>query len=488
MKDIGNKESNSNTFIKRIFGFSMASWVNCLVSFISTPITTALFVPSELGKINLFLSYINILIPFAYMGFDQAYVRYYNEPCEKNSNKSLFKLCTFISLMLSIAVIVVVFVFGDIFSNNIVGFYSAIVVLAVSVYLLSSVMLRYTGLKARMENKVIDYFVQSVSITIITKLSFVLVAIYSPKGDIAIVFRTGLLFLCACIFTVRAYKTCRNHKIRCPKKTMMELSKYALPLFPTVFLVMLNTSLAQIFLEKYVDYNSIGIYSNAVTIAGIITILQSGLNTFWTPFVYEYYEQKNKIQKMHHIISFLLILLALMMIGGKDIIYYILVDKQYWSSKLIMPLLLISPVCETISETLGLGIELSKKTYLKLPVYCINIVVNIASCIILIPKFGVLGAAISNVLASLSMLIAKSIIGERFYKCSNNYFSLIIGMSLFLVVAVMNCFIKDFWIRSLISLFAVLILCFLYQSTIKTLITIAKQLVVEQKNKRGKQK
>lgn len=488
MSNHENKEANSSTFIKRIFGYSMASWVNCLISFIATPITTALFLPAELGKINMFVSYINILIPFAYMGFDQAYVRFHNEPCGKNTAKSLFKLCLGISSMLSLAVIAVVFGIGKVLSNNIVGDYSIAIVAAICAYLFANVILRYTGLKARMENNIVDYFIQSISLTVITKLSFVIVALYNPVGEVAIVFKSGLLLACALIFGLRAYVNCKRDVIDKSKQTLTELSRFAIPLFPTVFLVMLNTSLAQIFLKKYVDYEAIGIYSNAGTIAAIITILQSGLNTFWTPFVYEYYNQRDKIQRMHHMVSFALIAFALLLITCKDLVYYILVDKQYWASKLIMPMLLISPVCITISETLGLGIELSKKTYLKLPVYSVNIVVNVVSCVVLIPQFGLLGAAMANALASLSMLIVKTIIGERFYKCSNNYIKLIIGMSLLVAVAAVNYFYKGQWVGNLVSASVLLVLFFVYRVTVKELFSVVKHLLKDWSNKWSKHK
>ena len=39
----GNNESQ--TFIDRVVGFSLASWINCIISVIATPITTAVFPP-----------------------------------------------------------------------------------------------------------------------------------------------------------------------------------------------------------------------------------------------------------------------------------------------------------------------------------------------------------------------------------------------------------------------------------------------------------
>ena len=50
-----------NSIINRILGYSVASWVNCIITFFSTPIITALFLPDELGKVNLFVAYANIV-------------------------------------------------------------------------------------------------------------------------------------------------------------------------------------------------------------------------------------------------------------------------------------------------------------------------------------------------------------------------------------------------------------------------------------------
>lgn len=392
MKD----ESTGTKFISRIFGFSMASWVNCIISLIATPITTALFAPDELGKVNMLISYANIIIPFIYMGFDQAYVRFYNEPLGKNTSGSMFKLCLLLSAILGVPTTLITLLMWRPISSGIIGHSSIFIYFCLIIYVLATMLMRYANLKARMDNNIWLFFVQSVLSTIIIKISFTCVALINPSAEYALFFRTSLLFLVGLAFVISALNKCRKERIECNKKVIQDLLKYGVPLLPTTFIIMLNTSLSQLILKNYVAYEMIGIYSNAVTIASIITIIQSGLNTFWTPFVYEYHNEKTKIQKMHHIVSYLLITCGFGIIAFQDLIYLILVNKKYWASKVIMGFLMISPVSETISETLGLGIELSKKTYMKLPVYAVSIVINILACLLLIPKFGIIGAAISN--------------------------------------------------------------------------------------------
>mgnify|MGYP000341138734 CR=1 FL=1 len=457
------KEDIGSTFVKRILGFSMASWINCLISLVSTPIVTALFSPEEFGKINLFISYANILIPFVYLGFDQAYVRFYNDPSGKNNKVSLFKLCLGISSIAGAVVVLFVLICWKFYSINIIGYTSFNIAVCLAAYLIATFVMRFVNLKARMDNYIILFLIQSVLSTVIIKLAFVLVALYAPSANYAIAFRTVLLMLLSIVFLFIALKGSGLRKVDYSKEVMIGLTKFALPLFPTVFLVMLNTSLSLIILRKMISYSEVGIYSSALSIAYIITVVQAGLNTFWTPFVYEYYKEKSKIQKMHHIISFLMFGMALVIMAFRDIIYSVLVNENYWQGKLILGILLISPICETISETLGLGIELSKKTYLKLPVYIINIIVNISACLVLIPKFGIFGAAVANALASLSMLLVKTIIGERFYQCSNNYLKLIGGMLIVIANALFIYFIDSLFLRSLSTLLSILVLIIAYK-------------------------
>ncbi len=472
------KKDNKMNFISRIFGFSMASWVNCLISLLATPITTAVFTPEELGKVNMLISYSNIIIPFVYMGFDQAYLRFHNEPLGKNSSDSMFKICLLFSLVLTISVTIVTAVMWKSISAGIIGYAAVFIYISLMLYVIANLLMRYVSLKTRMDNNIGLYFIQSVASTVIIKISFVGVAFIRPTAEYAILLRSGLLFAASFIFAVILLKKCDKVKIDYSKDVIKVLLKYGLPLFPTVFIIMLNTSLAQLVLKNYVDYEMIGIYSNAVTMASTIAVVQAGLNTFWVPFVYEYQNEQSKIQKMHHIISYLLLTCGFLIIAFQDLIYMILVNKQYWASRAIMGLLMIAPISETISETLGIGIELSKRTYMKFPIYVVSVLINAVSCLILIPRFGIVGAALANAISSLTMLIMKSVIGEHYYRCSDNYIRLILCMTMFVAVAILSNIFTTGCFYILIAFFGVLLTTLIYSKTVALLLENIKAFLI----------
>ena len=88
-----NKLDSKVTFLKGLFGFSASTWINCIIEFISTPIITYFFAPDEFGKISMFLIYVDLFLSFSYLGLDQAFTRFFNEPSGKNDKKSLLTVC-----------------------------------------------------------------------------------------------------------------------------------------------------------------------------------------------------------------------------------------------------------------------------------------------------------------------------------------------------------------------------------------------------------
>lgn len=470
---------NSKNLINRILGFSLATWVNCLITFISTPIVTALFVPEELGKVNLFVTCANVITPFVYIGFDQAFARFYHEPPSKNTAHSLGRICLLFSTSFFLIASAVIFVIRNYISGKIVGYYFGPIVISLMAFVFAEYIMRYTQLNARMQNKVLQYSIQSIISTFVIKISFVLVVLIRPSAEYAIMLRSACYLLTAVIFVTLFLRQGRNEKMYIDKETCSELSKFAVPLFPTHFLVALNNSLPMFMLSKYAGYSDIGIYSNAVTIASIVTVVQSGLTVFWTPFVYEYYKtEKRKLQLMHHVISICVIGFGFLLILCQYPIYKILVAQQYWQSREIFALLVLSPVCYTISETLGIGIDLVKKTYLKMPVYAINIAANFLASILLVPRYGVFGAAMATAAASLVMLITKACLGNKYYRCSDNYLKLVFGISTLICAGLVNMFISGTIKYYIIG--ALMVLCMaIYKREIKIVIREGKNYLTE---------
>ena len=113
--DKTTQQSNGLNFIKKLVGFSSAAWISAAISFIATPIVTRIFLPEEIGKVNLFITFLTFFQTICILGLDQAYMRFYHEKENGFEKEKLLALCLRINLI--IACISSIFII--IFTNSI---------------------------------------------------------------------------------------------------------------------------------------------------------------------------------------------------------------------------------------------------------------------------------------------------------------------------------------------------------------------------------
>lgn len=415
--------------LAKISGYSIGTIINALVNFISIPIMTAFFPADEMGKISLFTSYQTIALSFVFLGMDQSVSRYYYEPPEKVNSKVLTSICFGISLIACLIANSFICILWKHFSYLIIGEENFYIALGLTIAIFTHLILRFLNQVSRLQNDVKMYVAQAVCITVASKLSYVLVAFKSKSASDAII----IMVLFSLLITAFFLKTKYRDTFEIPNKISINVIKkllvFGLPQIPVQLLASFNANISQIVLKKFVDYSSVGIFSTTVSVTSAIAIVQNSINIIWGPYVYKNYKKKQEvIIEMHHIISFLMIITGLLLCLTEDIIYSILVHESYWGSKKFFPLMLISPICYTISETLGIGFKLAEKSYWNILVYGICFATNAAMCYSLIPTLGVMGAVIANAVSSIIMLLIKSIVGEHYYRCSNAYSRLIIAL------------------------------------------------------------
>lgn len=466
--------------IKSIFGFSIPSLINMFVSFLVLPFVTRLFSPEDLGKLNLFFTYTSIIATISMLGIDQGYIRFFNEVPGRNSSRALFKLSIYLVTISSIFVCLLIFINKEYFSIKITGENIINIPIMMCISIIFIPYINLSSAMYRMKKNVIAYSILSILLNLCTKVSYVGAALINSSYKYSIAIFTVSNFALGLFYLSRSLYEIKGEKVYIGKEEVFPVLKYSSPFLIVMLLSQINTSLPKILISEHLTFKEVGIFSSAQTIVGIISIVQIGLNLYWSPFVYENYKEKNIIFKAHELILFSLIAFGLFILLFQDIIYLI-IGINYKSSQKVFALLLFSPICYTISETMGFGINLSKKSYLNLIVYISTIISNFVLCLILIPKFKLFGAGISVAISSLVMLIVKTLIGEKYYKITYNYNKSYIFLIIFLFITIIcSIFIKYVVFRFIIVLSYLIIFCLINKNNLKYLLkNIIKVLIIK---------
>ena len=173
----------------------------------------------------------------------------------------------------------------------------------------------------------------------------------------------------------------------------------------------------------------------------IISVIQSGFTTFWTPIVYEHYSKNPEdtlfYKKANDYLSIIFFSMGLGILIFRDLIVFLLGDK-YYLSKFIMPMLIFIPVMYLISETTVMGISFKKKSKYFLYISIVVSITNILGNIILAPFLGAKGAAISTGISYILFFVLRTYFSNKLINFNFNlkriYFIIILflGYALFL--------------------------------------------------------
>jgi len=475
-------EQSKKHFLKNVFGFSLMSWIAFAISFIATPIATRLFIPTELGKINMFNNYAALFGALCYLGLDQAFVRFFLEPPGKSDRASLLTFCISTSLAFSLLSSLLLsfgwrFISGQVMKTPDFG-----VFVCLFVFSFCTVIFRYLSLIYRMEQNPKLYTLQGVIHILLTRIAYLAVGFSSAYAKPAIVLMTVLMavFTLVFLFIQRKRFTLRFlHRV--DKPFVKEISAFAIPLIPVTLISWMNTNISSVMLFNMLDTATVGIYTAALGMASTVNVIQAGFNTYWAPYVYENYQKGETARffTVHRIMACLLTGFGLTIILLQALVF-LLLGPNYRASVIFFPFLFLSPICYCLGETTDMGIGIKKKTYWGTIVFAISVVLNITLCYVLIPLLGAAGAAVASAASAMIALTLRTIIGQHYFRAIHDYRYVIYTIGFMLTASVANYLLQDTaaWKYGTLGVIYILAL-FLFRREIKILWHTLKQLLHE---------
>lgn len=459
--------------LQNFFGYSFPIIVSSIISFIAVPIFTRIFEPNILGQINLFSTYGTIVVSIALLGLNQGLIRFYREPPGRNLSNALYKLCLVIVSVSSFIIVILIIIFRSYLSFSIAGVYNLTLIIFLIIYVVSFAIITISNSFYRVSGAIVVFGIMSIITNFASKLSFLGAVFFQDKFLTAIMLLSGSFLVLAIVNFLLTFKSIKGVSTFYGRKEIFPLLSFSLPLVPALFISQVNTAIPKIVISNVLDFNEVGIFAAAFSVVSILSILQSAINVFWAPFVYKnYISNPSSLRTGQVYITFFIILFAMGVILFQDIIYQIIGEK-YKDSQVFFSLLLASPIFYTISETTGVGINISKKTYLNILIYLFSSALTFILSVPLIKNYGLYGAGISVSLAAFMMFVIKSVIGEKYYKVFGNYKQTFSSIFLFILCVLMNSVLYDFQIiRVILTIIMILIICLLHIKEVRNILKI----------------
>jgi len=369
---------------------------------------------SQIGTVTLFETLRDLLGLILGLGIPFATIRY----CEHSDYKAGSVLSTgllatfFISLIAGLVIGLV----GPYFLGNYMQYRDKMTFVVYGFQMVCSMMSAVFSGVWRIRNEPFRYAIQEGLFTFVTFFGIVFVLLIAKDKIFGIISVQALAFFIAVSYGII---TLRNSYSKPRWDYFRQLIKYGSPMiFHKIGLRTSNYG-DRFFIQAFVGSAALGLYAIAAKIAGAISIVIGVFQLGWQPFIIRYADKEDGA---HHItfvgrayvlvIFFVAVLVSLF---GARFVNFFAQGKNYAGVEKIIPVLSLGLVLYTCYLVSSFGMMLREKTYY-LPIATLSAAsVNVILNLILMPIFGLVGAAWATVGGYSIMFIVARYFSIRLY-------------------------------------------------------------------------
>ena len=440
--------SRGASLIKNTVIFAIGNFGSKVLQFILLPLYTHALSKAEYGTVDVLQNLGTLIVPIISLTIFEAVFRYAME--KSTDKKEVFSVGILITAIGTALMIAVGFILTTI---NVYPVYTWIVVAYAASSILQSLTAQFVRAIGKVKLYTINTFIQTLSIILIN-IVLILVFHMGIEGYM-LGYIIGNFLSCSFLFLfVRLWSFVSLKSI---KKSMIKtMLLYSIPLIPNAICWWITATIGRFMVTGYLGADKNGLFAVACRMPAIVTIVVGVFIQAWQMSANDEFQGKDfadynkRIFKILQTFTFLFS--ACIIMSSKLIMSFM--DKSYYEAWMYVPILIVGICFFTFAQFLGSIYTASKKTVMAFVTNLLSAITNIILNIILIPKWGVMGAAVSIAASYLIFWLSRIIDTSRIVKMHYPLKLMIPNFVLIFLIAALVMLSPDYWIIYIAVLFA----------------------------------
>ena len=407
--------------------YTLGNVVRRSFSLVTMPVFTRYLSTSGYGVLSIVGTVQNMLEVFYELGLAQSSTRFYYECRDARERQTLFGTLLILSLVVTAVLSVLLLVGGEALWGLVaadVPFYPYIGLTIATVFfgaigVLPRALFRVT-------NQVPRFLRLSVSQTALTVVLAVVLVIGFAVGPLGPILATCVV---AVVYFVVYANTLRGHvRFAFDWDLARRALVFGLPEVPLRWGSWALKVSDRLILQHLTTLSVVGVYSVGAAIGKMpFDLIANGIHWAIVPFFYATATQESderSKQILAEVATWNLVILAgigvAMIVFAADLIA-LLASSEFAGARAVVPLVVTASFLEALFQIPSQGIYLKRKTGYLLPLFLVPAGVNVGLNFMLIPHFGIMGAAWSRVLGGAVMVGLTLIVAQRIYPIPYQY-------------------------------------------------------------------
>lgn len=391
------------------------------------PIYTRIANPEELGALDLFLAFGNIVALTVALEISQGIARYIPELSDVKQRLSYSST----GLLFTFFMYTLFFIIASTFHVELNQFvtgksdYSQFFQLAL-VYIALHGFFYYFQNQLRFESNSISYAIVSVFYSLTNLVSAFVFGIVYNLGLTAILCSMIVSVLLASLLGLFFLRESLGFVFKLD--LLKQLLMFSTPLVPASMLVFVSLYIDRYMINALLDLESVGHYSVAMRLASTASLVMNSFQMAITPLIYKHYNEPETPKNLAVIFKYFVIFAMLFFLVYSLSIEYLLAlltTPDFYLVANVVPLLVLAFLFSNIYVFMP-GIGIRKKTHLIFLISIITAVINIVFNYLLIPVFGILGAALATTIGYFIAFLSYIVFSQRLYFVPHKWLSFMI--------------------------------------------------------------
>lgn len=326
------------------------------------PVYTSILTKEEYGAMAMITACKGIIDLFSNLNIHSGISRDYYEL--EGDRKRLVSTGLFSILTCAMVVLAIISAFSHYITDNLLeipNYYNAFMVMAMSIPAGST--MSYFSILTRYKKKPTLFTIGSI-MQLVIQISISIIGVIVLRIGIISIF---LGILCGEIFSILyfGYINRRDIGFTFKKQYLCNALKFSIPTLPAILAGWLDSSLGQVLIGKYVSMADLGVYSLALSLSSVFTLLSTAFQNVWSPFLYENCKKpnfNNEARKLFATFCLALILITIIISAFAPELITLLSNKGYLDAAIYFPLLCIPMSVYLLFPFVSSGVSITRDT------------------------------------------------------------------------------------------------------------------------------
>jgi O-antigen/teichoic acid export membrane protein len=397
--------------------YGIGGLVSRLLAVVLLPLYTHYLPPSAYGRVEIVTAATAVLAIVLQMGISSAFFRFYFDTTDPERRLVVVRTSFWFTMAMSTIGLLLGVVFATQVGHALQLGHDPSLVRAGAVGLWAQTNYQQLTALFRVEERSVAYAIASVANVLITIAAMVIFVAVFHWGAVGLV--VGNFVGTLCVYAVLVAYRSEQLGLQFDRVLLRSMQSFGLPLVPAALALWTITFVDRLFVAHYNGRAEVGIYSAAIKIASVVMFVMLAFQTAWPAFAYSIEDDGEARRTYAFVLTYLLAFagwLSLALGALAPWLVALLTNPSYQRAEKAVALLAFASTAYAGYTVLAIGSGRARRTQLNWVVTGVGAAVNIGLNFWLIPRYGMVGAAISTAASYVVLFLAMTVYAQSVYR------------------------------------------------------------------------